>query len=401
MRFIVAAVLGMVLSGPALAEVTRTVKVGVLTDFAGPLADWSGQGSVEAAKLAVEDYVKSGGRSKVEIVSADHQNKPDVASAIARKWISSDGVNAILDVPNSGVALAVNEITRGSKAALLASAATNIDLIGKACSPNTVMWTTDSWALANTVAKGVIGAGKKTWFFLTVDFAGGIGLEQGATAAVNRAGGQVVGRARFPFDTMDYASFLLQAQGAGTQAVGFAAAGTQLTGLLKQAHEFGLGQGKPQLVGLAIFLTDVHSLGLNVAQGLQLAESYYWDLNNDTRAFAKRFAERHGGKYPTQMQAGAYAALTHYLKAVDALGSADGPSVVQKMKDLPTHDPLFGDGFIRKDGRTMHDHFLFEVKAPGESRSEWDLYKLLMRVPAEEAFRAMEDGGCPLVSGAK
>ena len=377
------------------------IKIGVLTDLSGALSDWSGQGSVRAATLAVEDYVKGGGRRKVEIISADHQNKVDVATAIARKWITSENVNAILDVPNSGVALAVNEVARNSAAALLASAATNTDLMGKSCSPNTIVWTTDSWALANTAAKGVIGAGKRKWFFLTVDFAGGVGLERGAEAAVTAAGGEVVGRVRFPFDTTDYASYLLQAQASGADAIGLAMSGSQLINVLKQADEFGFGHGKQKLVGLAVFLTDVRALGLKAAQGLQFASAYYWDLNDGTRDFAKRFATLHRGKYPTQMQAGAYAALLHYLKAADASQSADGVAVVRKMKELPTHDLAFGASYIRLDGRTMVDQYFFEAKTANESRGEWDLYKLIKRVPANEAYRSIEDGGCTLVAGSK
>ncbi|MHC2576458.1 branched-chain amino acid transport system substrate-binding protein [Bradyrhizobium diazoefficiens] len=303
--------------------------------------------------------------------------------------------------PNSGVALAVNEVTRGSKAALLASAATNVDLIGKACSPNTVMWTTDSWALSNTAAKVVVGSGKKKWFFLTTDFAGGIGLEKGASAAVSAAGGEVIGRVRFPFDTMDFASYLLQAQGSGAQAIGLAVAGAQLLNVLKQADEFGLGRGDQKLVGLAVFLTDVRAIGLKATQGMQLASAYYWDLNDDTRAFARRFAARTNGKYPTQMQAGAYASLLHYLKAADASASLDGQEMVRKMKELPTDDPAFGKATIRQDGRTMVDQFLFEVKSPAESKGEWDLYKLVKRVPAMEVYLPLGEGGCAMTVGAK
>jgi branched-chain amino acid transport system substrate-binding protein len=391
------------LLNPSLADEPKTgaIKVGVLTDLSGPLADWSGRGSVNAAALAVEDYVGGSGRYKVEIISADHQNKPDVATSTARRWISDEGVNVIIDVPNSGVALAVNEVVRGSSAALLASAATNVNLIGKACSPNAIMWTTDSWALSNTAAKVVIGTGKKKWFFLTADFAGGIGLEQGAVAAVTAAGGEVVGKVRFPFDTMDYASFLLQAQSSGAQAIGLAVAGAQLTTLLKQADEFGLGRSGQTVVGLAMFLTDVHALGLKATQGVQLASAYYWDLNDGTRAFAQRFAARMKGKYPTQMQAGAYGSLLHYLKAVDAAQSVDGRLVVRKMKELPVDDPVFGKTTIRQDGRTLVDQFLFEVKSPAESRGEWVLYKHIKRVPASEAYLSLAEGGCPIAVGVK
>jgi branched-chain amino acid transport system substrate-binding protein len=383
----------------AQAEISgNVVKIGVLTDQSSLYTDLSGHGSVVAAQMAVEDF---GGKVKgtaIEIVSADHQNKADVGSNIARQWFDVDGVDVIVDVPNSGVALAVNEIVKEKNKVFLVSGAATSALTGDKCSPNTVHWTYDTWALANGTGKAIVKAGGDTWFFITADYAFGHALEKDTSAVIVANGGKVLGAVRHPLNNADFSSFLLQAQSSGAKVIGLANAGGDTTNAIKQAAEFGIVAGGQSLAGLLIFLTDVHALGLQTAQGLIFTESFYWDSNDATRAFAKRFAERDGGIHPTMDHAGVYASVTHYLKALDALGSdADGKAIVDKMKELPTDDPLFGKGTIRADGRKIHDMYLFEVKKPEESKAPWDYYKLRATIPAAEAFRPLDKGGCPLV----
>jgi branched-chain amino acid transport system substrate-binding protein len=354
---------------------------------------------VWAAKKAVEDYCKANKcDAKVEVVFADHQNKPDIGSNIARQWYDVDKVDAIADVPTSSVALAINTITKEKNKVFLVSGAATADLTGPACSPNTVHWTYDTWQLANGTGNAIVKTGGKTWFFLTADYAFGYALERDTAAVVEKAGGKVLGKVRTPFPGQDFSSFLLQAQQSKAQIIGLANAGGDTINSIKQASEFGIVQGGQNLAGLLVFITDVHSLGLQTAQGLIFTGSWYWDLNDNNRAFAKEFAAANKGRMPTMVVAGVYSAITHYLKAVFALKSdADGAKVVAKMKELPTDDKLFGKGYIRKDGRKMHTSYLFEVKKPSESKGEWDLMKVRATIPAEEAFRPLAQGGCPLV----
>jgi branched-chain amino acid transport system substrate-binding protein len=375
------------------------IKIGVLNDQSGLYADLGGQGSVLAARLAVEDMGGSLDGTPIEIVSADHQNKPDVGSNVARQWYDVEGVDVILDVPNSAVALAVHEVTREKNRVFINSGAATSDLTGAKCSPGTVHWTYDTWALANGTGKAVVKTGGDSWFFLTADYAFGHALERDTTAVVAANGGEVLGTVRHPLNTPDFSSFLLQAQGSGAKVIGLANAGGDTINSIKQAAEFGIVESGQQLAALLLFLTDVHGLGLETAQGLVFTESFYWDMNEQTRAFAGRMAAGNRGIRPTMVQAGVYAGVTHYLKALKALGGdgeGDGKVVVAKMKEIPTEDPLFGKGTIRADGRKIHDMYLFEVKTPDESTQPWDYYKLRSTIPAAEAFRPLAEGGCPL-----
>jgi branched-chain amino acid transport system substrate-binding protein len=386
-------------AGSAVAQISgNVVKIGVLNDQSSLYADITGQGSVVAARMAVEDFGGKVAGVPVEVVFADHQNKPDVGTSLARQWLERDGVDVIVDVPTSSVALAVNEVVRQLNGVLLNSGAASADLTGKACSPNTVHWTYDTWALANGTGKAVVQSGGDTWFFLTSDYAFGHALERDVSNVVKASGGKVLGAVRHPLNSADFSSFLLQAQGSKAKIIGLANAGGDTINSIKQAAEFGIGTGGQKLAGLLVFVTDVHALGLQAAQGLQLTEAFYWDLNDQTRAWSKRFAEKHGGKMPSMVQAGVYGAVLHYLKAVDQLKSdGDGKAVVAKMQEIPTNDPLFGQGTIRIDGRTIHPMYLFEVKAPHASKGPWDYYQLLHTIPAAEAFRPLDQGECPLV----
>jgi branched-chain amino acid transport system substrate-binding protein len=375
------------------------IKIGVLNDQSSLYADLTGQGSAIAAQMAVDDFGAEGKGLKVEIVSADHQNKPDIGSNIARQWIDVDKVDVIVDVPTSSVALAINEIVREKNKAFLVSGAASSDLTGKACSPNTVHWTYDTWALANGTGKAIVNTGGDTWFFLTADYAFGHALERDTAAVVEANGGKVLGTVRHPLNNADFSSFLLQAQSSGAKIVGLANAGGDTINSIKQASEFGIVSGGQSLAGLLVFITDIHALGLPIAQGLIMTESFYWDMNDQTRAFSERFAPQYKGLHPTMIHAGVYASVLHYLKAIEAAGTDDGGTVVAQMKALPTDDPLFGKGTIRADGRKIHDMYLFEVKKPEESKGEWDLYKLRATIPAAEAFRPLDQGNCPLVKG--
>jgi branched-chain amino acid transport system substrate-binding protein len=387
-----------VAAAPVHAQVSDgVIKIGVLNDQSSLYADLAGQGSVVAARMAVEDFGADKKGMKVEIVSADHQNKPDVGSSISRQWLDVDKVDVIVDVPNSGVALALNQIVREKGKALLISGAATADLTGKACSPNTIHWTYDTWALANGTGNAIVKTGGDTWFFLTADYAFGHALERDTEAVVTKAGGKVLGKVRHPLNTQDFSSFLLQAQASKAKIIGLANAGGDTTNAIKQAAEFGIVKGGQNLAGLLVFITDVHALGLDKAQGLIMTETFYWDMNDKTRAFAKKFAERNRQIHPTMIHAGVYSATLHYLKAVEALKSDDGTKVIAKMKEMPTDDPLFGKGTIRPDGRKVHPAYLFEVKKPSESKGPWDYYKLRSTIPAEQAFRPIDQGDCPLV----
>ncbi len=375
----------------------NVIKIGVLSDMSSLYTDLAGAGSVAAARMAVEDSGIEKRGYKVEYVSGDHQNKPDVGSAIARQWYDTDKVDVIVDVPNSGVALAVNQITKDKNKVFLANGPASSDLTGKACTPNTVHWTYDTWMLANGTGSAIVKSGGDTWFFITADYAFGHALERDTAAVVTKNGGKVLGSVKVPINTQDFSSFLLQAQASKAKIVGLANAGGDTTNSIKQAAEFGIVKGGQNLAGLLVFLTDVHALGLQNAQGLIITSTFYWDMNDQTRAFAKRFAERDKGIHPTMVHAGVYASVLHYLKAVEALKSDEGGKVVAKMKEMPTDDPLFGKGTIRVDGRKIHPAYLVEVKKPSESKGPWDYYKIRTTIPADQAFRPLKDGECPLV----
>jgi branched-chain amino acid transport system substrate-binding protein len=377
------------------------IKIGILNDQSGLYKDLAGPGSVLAAKMAAEEFGNKIGDTPIEVVFADHQNKPDVGSALARQWIDTEGVDVIVDVPTSSVALAVAQIAKEKNKVLLVSGAAASDLTGKSCSPNTVHWTYDTYALAHTTAKAEVDAGGKTWFFLTADYAFGAALERDTTAVVLANGGKVLGGVKHPLNTTDFSSFLLQAQSSKAQVIGLANAGGDTINSIKAAAEFGIVKGGQSLAGLLVFVTDVHALGLQTAQGLLLSESFYWDRDAKTRAWSKKWSERMGGQEPSMVQAGVYAAVLHYLKAVKALKSdADGKAVVDEMKKIPTDDPLFGKGVVRPDGRKLHAMYLYQVKKPSESKGEWDLYKLVKEVAADQAFRPEKEGNCQLIAGA-
>jgi len=398
-RKLIAAAVMALAAGAAHAQISgNVVKIGVMNDQSGTYADLSGPGSTLAAKMAVEDFKAKEKGLAVEIVFADHQNKPDVGSQIVRKWYDSEGVDVVVDVPTSSVALAVNQITKDKNKVFLVSGAATADLTGKACTPNTIHWTYDTWMLANGTGNAIVKTGGDSWFFLTADYAFGHALERDTEAVVLKTGGKVLGKVRHPFPSSDFSSFLLQAQASKAKIIGLANAGADTTNAIKQAAEFGIVKGGQNLAGLLVFITDVHALGLDKAQGLIFTESWYWDLNDSTRAFTKRFAAANGGKYPSMVHAGVYSAVTHYLKAVTALKSDDGAKVVEQMKKTPTDDPLFGKGTVRADGRKVHPAYLVEVKKPSESKGPYDYYKIRATIPADQAFRPMAEGGCPLVA---
>ena len=385
-------------AGVAQAQVSDgVIKIGVLTDMSSLYTDLSGKGSELAARMAVEDFGAARKGLKVEIVSADHQNKPDVGSSIARQWYDVEKVDVIVDVPNSGVALAVNQITRDKGKAFLVSGAASADLTGKACSPNTIHWAYDTWMLANGTGNAIVKTGGDSWFFLTADYAFGHALERDTEAVVLKNGGKVLGKVRHPLNNQDFSSFLLQAQASKAKIIGMANAGGDTTNTIKQAAEFGIVKAGQSLAGLLVFITDVHSLGLPIAQGLIFTETFYWDANDATRAFAKRFSEANRGIHPTMIHAGVYSSVIHMLKAVEAGKTDDGTKLIAKMKEMPTDDPLFGKGSIRQDGRKLHPAYLVEVKKPSESKAPWDYHKVRATIPADQAFRPLADGGCPLV----
>ncbi len=386
------------LLAPAVAA-ERPVKIGVLNDMSGPYADYQGQGSVIAAQLAIEDFAAKAGRP-VELVSADHQNKTDIGASIARRWFDQDGVDLIVDVPNSAVALAVANLAREKNKVFIGSGAGTAELTGKQCSPNTVHWTYDTWSLGHALAKALVQQGGKSWYFLTADYTFGKDLEGSATEEVKAMGGSVKGAARHPLGTSDFSSFLLQAQGSGADVIGLANAGDDTSNALKQAAEFGIAPAQ-RLAGLILNITNMPALGLEATQGVYIVTPYYWDLNDGTRAFAARYAARHPRHaMPNDMQAGVYSAVEHYLKSLATVKDAgDGRAVVAAMKAMPTDDPIFGKGRIREDGRKLHPMYLLETKTPAESKGGWDYFKPVRTVPAEEAWRPLAEGGCPLVKG--
>jgi branched-chain amino acid transport system substrate-binding protein len=378
----------------------KTVKIGALSDQSGLYADLGGPGSTLAAQMAIED---SGLKAKgwtIDLISGDHQNKPDIGTTIARQWFDVDKVDVIVDVPNSGVALAVNNVVKEKNGVYINSGAATSDLTNAQCSPNTVHWTYDTYMLAHTTGQALVKAGGDTWFFLTADYAFGAALERDTTAVITANGGKVVGGVKHPLNTSDFSSFLLQAQSSKAKIIGLANAGGDTTNSIKQAAEFGIVKGGQKLAALLLFLTDVKAIGLETAQGLNFTETFYWDMNDQTRAFSKRFsAKMKNGAMPTMVQAGVYSGLLHYFKALEALGGNphDGVKVVDKMKSIPTDDPLFGKGTVEPNGRVIHNAYLFEVKKPSESKGPWDFYKLVGTVPGDQAFTPLAQSTCALL----
>ncbi|KYG19031.1 ABC transporter permease [Bradyrhizobium sp. AT1] len=386
-------------AGVASAQ-DKTVKIGALSDQSGLYADLGGPGSTLAAQMAVEDSGLAAKGWKIDIISGDHQNKPDIGTAIARQWFDVDKVDIIVDVPNSGVALAVNNVIKEKNGVYINSGAATSDLTNAQCSPNTVHWTYDTYMLAHTTGQALVKAGGDTWFFLTADYAFGAALERDTTAVVTANGGKVVGGVKHPLNTPDFSSFLLQAQSSKAKIIGLANAGGDTTNSIKQAAEFGIGKGGQKLAALLLFLTDIKAIGLETAQGLSFTETFYWDMNDQTRAFSKRFADKmKNNAPPTMVQAGVYAGVRHYLKALEALGGNphDGVKIVEKMKSMPTEDDLFGKGEIQPNGRTIHNAYLFEVKKPSESKGPWDFYKLVGTVPGDQAFTPLSESKCALL----
>ena len=395
--FKLAAIVGALLSTSASAEMNGTLRIGVLNDMSSVYADFQGPGSVLAAQMAIEDFAKQSSR-KVELMSGDHQNKPDIGAGIARRWLDVEGVDMIIDLPNSAVALAVGEIVREKNKVAIGSGAGTAALTGIKCSPNFVHWTYDTWAFGHGTARGVLAQGGKSWFFVTADYAFGQDLEKQASDEVNASGGKVLGSVRHPIATNDFSSFLLQAQASQADVIALANAGGDTVNAIKQAADFNLGR-KQKIVALIFDLQAVPALGLQTAQGLQAINAWYWDLDDQTRAWSKRYQERHPKKMmPNHMQAGVYSAVLHYLKAVEKVGSpADGTAIVVAMKAMPTDDILYGKGTIRADGRKVHPLYLLQVKTPEESKSQWDVFKIVGTIPADKAFRPLNEGGCPLV----
>jgi branched-chain amino acid transport system substrate-binding protein len=396
-RLLALAAAGCLVFGTAQAQISDdVVKIGVLSDMSSLYSDIAGPGSVIAAKMAVADFGGKVAGKPIEIISADHLNKPDVGSAIARQWIDQDHVDVIVDVPTSSIALAVQDVTKEKGKVFLISGAASSDLTGKSCSPTGVHWTYDTYALAHGTGGALVKQGGDSWFFLTADYAFGHALENDTAAVVKAAGGKVLGAVNVPLNTPDFSSFLLQAQASKAKVIGLANAGGDTINSIKQASEFGIVAGGQRLAGLLVFISDVNSLGLATAQGLVLTESFYWDQNDETRAWAKRFTAE-SKKVPTMVQAGVYGAVTHYLKAIEATKSDDGKTVVAKMRELPINDFMTKNGKLREDGRVERDMYLFQVKAPGESKYQYDYYKQLATIPAAEAFRPLGESACPLI----
>src|SRR6184192_2338600 len=387
-------------AGSGVFAQDKTIKIGVLSDNSGLYSDLGGAGSSLAAQMAVEDSGLAAKGWKINVISADHQNKPDIATNIARQWIDVEKVDIFMDVLNSGVALAVNNLVKEKNAIMINTGAAASDLTNAQCSPNTIHWVYDTYMLANSTGQALVKTGGDTWYFLTADYAFGHALERDTTAVVVKSGGKVLGTVKHPLNSSDFSSFLLQAQASKAKVIGMANAGGDTTNTIKQASEFGIVAGGQKLAGLLLFITDVHSLGLKVAQGLSFTETFYWDLNDGTRAFSKRFSERMKNKaMPSMVQAGVYSGLIHYFKTLEAMNGNphDGAKVVAKMKELPTDDPLFGKGAVRADGRKIHPAYLFEVKKPADSKYPWDYYTLVATIPATEAFIPLEKSVCPVL----
>jgi len=391
--------LAVVLAASSAQAQQLNVKIGVMSDMSSLYADIGGPGSVAAAKLAVADFTKANPNVKVDLISGDHQNKPDVGAQLANQWFDVYKVDMIIDIPNSGVALAVSQVASQKNKLFIVSGAAASDLTGPKCNANTIHWTYDTWMLANGTGAAMVKTGGDSWFFLTADYAFGHALERDTAAAVEANGGKVLGKVRHPLNTSDFSSFLLQAQSSKAKVIALANAGGDTINSIKQAAEFGIVKGGQKLAGLLVFASDVNALGLQTAQGLTLTETWYWDANDNNRAWTKRWqAERNAaGKFPTMIHAGVYSGITHYLKARVALGGdPDGKAVTAKMKATPTDDALFGKGMIDETGRKRHDAYLFEVKKPSESKYPGDFYHLKATIPAKDAFRQTKDSGCSL-----
>jgi branched-chain amino acid transport system substrate-binding protein len=395
-RAVIGAAIAMALiAGGTPGQEALPVKIGVLTDMTSVYAAHGGPGSVEAARMAIDDFGGAVLGRPVEIVFADHRNSPDLGTSIARQWYG-EGVDAIVDVPNSGVALAVQQISREVKKIVLFSSPASADLTGQKCSPYTVDWTFDTYALAHGTAKAITKSGGDSWFFITADYAFGYAMERDAGDVIRLEGGKVLGNVKVPLGTFDFSRYLLQAKTSRAKIVGLATSGRDMISAIEQASEFSLIQEGQRLAGLLVFISDVHSLGLETAQGLLITSAYYWDQNDKTRAWAERFFNKMK-HMPTMVQAGVYGAITHYLKAVQAVGSKDPDAVMAKMRAMPINDFMTQDGKLRMDGRVLRDMYLYQVKTPAESKYPWDYLKLLQTIPADEAFRPLDEGGCPLV----
>jgi branched-chain amino acid transport system substrate-binding protein len=375
----------LVLAGNTHAETPEPIKIGVLNDQSGIYADLAGPGSVVAARLAVEDAGGSVLGRKVEVVAADHQGKPDIGASIARRWYDVDGVSAIFDVPVSSIALAVQEIARQKNKIAAFSSASASDILGKSCSPTTFQWTFNTLSAARSTASAVFDDGAKSWYFVAADYAFGRAMVRDATAVITEKGGRVVGTAWHALGTSDFASYLLQAQGSGAQVVGIVSGGSDFVNALKQSNEFGLAAGGQKIVSMQTFISDIHSIGLSIAQNLTLTAAFYWDLDDQTRAWSKRFGDQMGGRMPTMAQAGVYSAVRHYLKGIAKAGTTDGPAVAAAMREMPVDDMMTHNARIRDDGWVMRDLYLFRVKTPSESKAPWDYYKLLAKIDAEKA----------------
>ncbi len=393
---IAALLLATTLAAPAYAQVPNPVRIGVLTDMSGPFSDQVGPGSVAAARLAAEDFKAESQGMTVEIVSADHLNKPDIGSGIARRWFDQEGVHAVVDLPNSGVAFAVITAARERNRAALASSSMSSDITGKACQPTTVQWVSDTWVQGRSTALGLVPQGLNRWYFLTVNYALGLSLEGDAISALTALGGRSTGASRDPLGTTDFAGPLLAAQSSGANVLALASTGADMINAIKQSGEFGL-TGKLTPAALFIQLSDVHAIGLPTAQGLQLTTGFYWDLNERTRAWSRRFAATMGGRMPTEDHAGVYSTTLTYLRAVRDAKTIEGEAVVQQMKRNPIDDPLWGPVTIRPDGRATHAMYRFRVKTPAESKGPYDYYQLLATIPATDAFRPLNEGNCPMI----
>jgi len=382
---------------PAFAE-EPPLRIGVLNDMSGPYADYQGLGSVVAAQMAVEHYGGKAAGRKVEVISGDHQNKPDIGSSLARQWFDTQGVDAIVDLPNSAVALAVNQVVKDKNKVFLASGAGTAELTGAQCTPNTVAWTYDTWELGHALGRAVVGQGKKSWFFITANYAFGHDLQKQASEAVVQDGGKVVGSVDAPLATADFSSYLIQAQSSHAEVLAFANAGDDLTNSVKQAEEFGI-KNQVTLVGFVLTIQNIPALTLKAAQGLLTVNAWYWDLNDATRSWARRYEQRFSKhQKPNDMQAGVYSSILAYLRTVDKVGHpGDGRAIVAAMKATPAEDPVYGKVTIRPDGRAMHPVYLLQAKAPDESNEPWDYFKIVSAIPAERAFRPLEQGHCPLV----
>src|SRR5215469_12725296 len=400
-RHLAMPILILALSSPVSAQTPRSIKIGVLNDASGPYSDNGGEGSVTAAKMAAEDFMRLHPDFRVEIVSADHQNKADVGAAIARRWIGQEKVDAVADVPNSAVGLAVNEVVRGSKAALIASSAASSDLTGKYCSPNTIQWTFDTWAASNTMGHYLVHHGGKKWYFIATDNALGKSMIRDGTAVIKASGGVVLGSVNVPINTADYASFILQADAAGADVIAFATAGGDTVNLIKQSSEFGLKQKGRAFAALLTTTNDIESSGLAVSQGLIITQPFYWDHNDVSRAWSARFTEQQHGQSPTAFHAGVYSSVRAYLNAAVDAGTNDAQAIIRKMKERPIDDDLYGPVVVRADGRAIHNMYILKAKAPAESRSKWDLLEQVGVLSGPEAFRPLEDGGCSLVESPK